>query len=403
MKIGEAVGRYTASRSACIPLVASENSVSRAVRKLCASPVSERYCVGPAAPWRYPRESYLEEITNRTNELGARLFGGLCATAAPLSGSQCVAAIMLGFCAPGDLVMGIGAADGGHWALHSIAERMRCDFEPLPLAGLATVDVEKFARLINKRRPKLVMVDPSHSLEAIEPEQIRAVLPPEIPLFYDLSHFLGLVPHRYLPNPFGRGVTVIHGSTHKSFFGPQKGMIIFSPTAPADMIAQIRIAAEKILSSNTHLHHVAALGQALEEYEAYGREYAPAVVGHACLFAQTLSGRGMDVLSARRAFTESHQVHVRLGGAAESVWQFLTTAGILTNLVRLPRDNRLGLRFGLAEITRRGYSPAEVVEIANLIADLIGGTENPKHAEERVRAVALRVRPMKYCFHDDGD
>ena len=402
MNIRDIVGQYAASRAGCIPLVASENSVSKAVRTLCASPVSERYCVGPAAPWRYPGEKYLEEVVSRTTALATIIFGGKTATVAPLSGSQCVAAIMLGICQPGDVVMGLSAADGGHWALQSMAERMQCHFEPLPLSGRSKIDADKLAQAIKARRPRLVMVDPSHSLEAIPPESIRAVLPADIPLFYDISHFMGLVPHQYLTNPFLRGVTVLHGSTHKSFFGPQKGLIIFGAEADADLIKGISVAAEKILSSNTHLHHVAALGQALEEYEAFGKDYAATVVKNARIFAQTLQNKGLAVLSAQNSFTESHHVFVRLDANAEQVWHGLIASGIYTNLVRVPRENSPGFRFGLAEITRLGYSPSEIEEVASLVADFVKGAGNSGNIKKSVGELAQRPRPMKFCFEDSA-
>jgi len=402
MNIRDIVGQYSASRTGCIPLVASENSVSAAVRALCASPISERYCVGPAAPWRYPGEKFLEDIVSRTNALAAKIFGGKTATTAPLSGSQCVAAIVLGFCKPGEVVMGLCPSDGGHWALRGLADRMQCHFEPLPLSARSKLDAGKLAQAIKARRPRLVMVDPSHSMEAIAPEIIRSVLPAGIPLFYDVSHFLGLVPHRYLTNPFGRGVTVLHGSTHKSFFGPQKGLIVFGPDADAEMIGGISIAAEKILSSNTHLHHVAALGQALEEYEAFGADYAATVIHNAQLFAQTLQNNGLTVLSAQHAFTESHQVFVKLGANAEQVWNGLTASGIYTNLIRLPREDSPGLRCGIAEVTRLGYRDREIEEVASLVADFIKGSRNSGIVKKSVEELSLRPRPMKFCFADDS-
>jgi glycine hydroxymethyltransferase len=400
MKFREIAKQYVGSRAECIPLVASENSTSSAVKALCASSISERYYVGPAAPWRYPRETFLEEIVSRTEQLAAKIFGGKKATAAPLSGSQCVAAIVLGACQPGDVVVGLSAADGGHWALHSMAERLQCRFEPLPLTARSQIDANKLAELIKKSPPKLVMVDPSHSVEPIPPESIRAVLPANIPLFYDISHFMGLVPHQYLTNPFGRGITALHGSTHKSFFGPQKGLIVFGDRAAADLVAGISTTAEKILSSNTHLHHIAALGQALEEYEAFGAAYAASIVKHACLFAQTLKNEGLNVLSAQNAFTQSHQVLVKVDGDVQRHWQELTSAGILANPIRPPRENSLGFRFGIAEVTRLGYAASEVEEAALLAAGMIRGTLDSKDAKVRIKELAARPRAMKFCFEE---
>jgi glycine hydroxymethyltransferase len=403
MNIRDIANEYVQSRSECVPLVASENSASVAVKALCASSISERYCVGPAAPWRYPCETHLAEIVSRTEVLATRIFVGKKTTVAPLSGSQCVAAIVLGACQPGDVVMGLSAADGGHWALQSMADRLQCRFEPLPLTGRSRIDADKLAELIKKAPPKLVMVDPSHSLETIVPESIRAVLPPGIPLFYDVSHFMGLVPHQYLTNPFGRGITAIHGSTHKSLFGPQKGLIVFGEQADSDMVTGVTVAAEKILSSNTHLHHVAALGQALEEYEAFGEAYAAAVVNHACLFAQTLKSKGLNILSAQNAFTESHHVLVKVAGDAEGIWHKLTAAGILTNLVRPPREDSLGFRFGIAEVTRLGYGAPEIEEAAAIAAGMINGVVDPERAKTAVKELATRPRAMKFCFEAGSD
>jgi glycine/serine hydroxymethyltransferase len=86
--------------------------MSEAVKKFYAAAISERYCVGPTAPWKYPREAHLEKIILRTEELASRIFDGKVTTVVPLSGSQCMAAIVLGVCKPGDLVMGISPADG---------------------------------------------------------------------------------------------------------------------------------------------------------------------------------------------------------------------------------------------------------------------------------------------------
>lgn len=297
--------------------------------------------------------------------------------------------------------MGVSPSDGGHWALRGMAERMQCRFESLPLTGRATVDCDKLAQLVKSCRPTLVMVDQSHSVEAIPPESLRSTLPASVPLFYDISHFMGLVPHHYLTNPFGRGITVLHGSSHKSLFGPQKGLIVFGHQADSDMIAKISSAAEKILSSNTHLHHVAALGQALDEYEAFGEAYAATVVKHARLFARTLQRRGLVVLSAQQSFTESHQVLAKAGVSAETIWNSLTAAGILTNLIRLPREDALGFRFGLAETARLGYTASEIEELGLLVTNVINGRCDAQSAKTSVKELSLRPRSMEYCFEEN--
>ncbi len=297
--------------------------------------------------------------------------------------------------------MGLSPFDGGHWALRGIADKLQCSFEPLPLSERSKINSDKLAQLIKTRPPKLVMVDPSHSVEAIAPESIRSVLPESVPLFYDISHFMGLVPHKYLLNPFSRGVTALHGSSHKSLFGPQKGLIMFGCDANPEMVAEISSAAEKVLSSNIHLHHIAALGLALEEYEAFGRDYADQVVKHARLFAKTLQSNGVDVLRAQQSFTESHQVLVKVNGNVESLWDCLTASGILTNCIRLPREDSLGLRFGFAEVTRLGYTATEIEEVGLLVTNIINGIWDRDCLKIATRDLSRRSRSMKFCFEDN--
>lgn len=400
MNIEGKIGQYIQSRSSCIPLVASENVMSASVQALCSSEIGERYFVGPEAAWKYPRESFLGDIISEVRQLACTIFHAKQATVAPLSGTQCVAAIVLGLCKPGDVVMGLSPDDGGHWALRSLADAQQCVFEPLPITDDGKVDAAKLAAKIKSQCPALVMVDASHSLEALEPETIRSVLPHDIPLFYDVSHFMGLVPHQYLLDPFSRGVTALHGSTHKSLFGPQKGMIVFGSLANDWLIRKISFAAEKILTSNCHLHHVAALGICLQEYQHFGERYASSVVQHARTFARSLAGQRLDVLSAGHYYTNSHQVLIKLSQNAEGVWSRLTNAGILTNLVRPPRQKSPGIRFGLAEVTRRGYTESEIERIAGLVASLVNDTDRSGHAQIEVAQLAGQPRRMKFCLEN---
>jgi len=398
MNIEAVVKKYVQSRSGCIPLVASENAMSQAVRSLCSSEIGERYCVGPEAPWKYPREALLGEVVDEVRRLACAIFRGKRATVAPLSGSQCVAAIMLGLCKPGDLVMGLSPDVGGHWAFRGMAAAQQCVFEPLPVSDDMKVDTDRLATIVRNKRPALVMVDPSHSLESFAPENIRKALPPEVPLFYDISHFMGIVPYQYLIDPFSRGVTAIHGSTHKSLFGPQKGLIVFGQLADEQLISRVLFAAEKVLTSNCHLHHVTALGVCLQEYHHYGESYAGTVVQYARIFARSLAERGLDVMTTDREYTNSHQVIIKLSKDAEATWSRLTNAGILTNLIRPPRQKSLGIRFGLAEITRRGYTGAEIEKIALLVAGLVNGTDGSGQFQAEVTALASQPRRMKFCF-----
>jgi glycine/serine hydroxymethyltransferase len=108
----------------------------------------------------------------------------------------------------------------------------------------------------------------------------------------------------------------------------------------------------------------------------------------------------LDVLSAQNAFTESHQVLVKVNGDVPRLWQEMTGAGILANPIRPPRETTLGFRFGIAEVTRLGYAASEVEEAALLAAGMINGTLAAKDAKVRIRELAMRPRAMKFCFEE---
>lgn len=190
----------------------------------------------------------------------------------------------------------------------------------------------------------------------------------------------------------------MHGSTHKSLFGPQKGMILCREASDiAERIARMTM---PTFVSNIHSHHVAALGVALEEALSFGRKYATQVARNARTLARALEGNGLTVFGRERGYTDCHQIWVILGSRAEAVDAFLRLedVGIFVNAIRVPFTGRCGLRIGLSEITRRGMSESEMDVIVDLVARCIAEKSSPASLRAAVEELSRRFDELSFAF-----
>jgi glycine hydroxymethyltransferase len=397
----DATLRYAHVRSRCLPLVASENSLSPAVAHFVGNRISERYMIRGGGMWCYPLQEELARICSHVEDMTARVFGGCAASISCLSGSQCVAALTCAAAASGATVLGINAEDGGHWALRDFCEARQIRHEGIPHRDGA-IDLDRLQSKCAQLEPAFVMVDYSHAIRRISVSEIREAVG-DRPVFVDISHFMGLVPYAFAETPLRNGATIVHGSTHKSFPGPQKGIIVFADDCPRCIVDATRKYAEKVLVSNVHMHHILALGAAVVEHEMFGRRYAHDVVLLANAVAEALSGLGEHVRRCDpEAFTHSHQVWIDLGTDSELVleqWKRLEEAGLLCNPFRIPGDQAAyGLRLGVAELARRGFTSADANDIASLVVDVLRKRRAIEHVSQNVQMLAAARNQFSYCF-----
>jgi len=211
----------------------------------------------------------------------------------------------------------------------------------------------------------------------------------------DEAHVLGLVAGKQWPNPLSNGAHVFTGSTHKTFPGPQKGIVM---TNNAEVARKVATAIYPSLTTNHHLMNVAALGYGLAEMLTYGEAYAKQVVKNAKALASSLAGEGFDIVGEQKGFTQSHQVLVKTGNymPGPSAAKLLERANIIVNKMELQEAN--GIRAGTNEITRMGMQKSDMTEIAKFYRQAIIDKKNPEQIARRVRVFASRFNQIKYSF-----
>ncbi len=244
-------------------------------------------------------------------------------------------------------------------------------------------------RTIQQERPKAVMLGQSFFLFPYPLREIvEAAHAVDALVLYDASHVLGLVAGGEFQDPLGDGVDVLFGSTHKSFPGPQGGIIA---TNREDLFAQLDPALVWRVFDNAHWNRIAGLAQTILELERFAPEYARTVVANARALAPALESGGLPLVAAAEGYTRSHQLHIdrpRLraerGVGAGAFARKLERQALLIDLVG---------RIGTAEATRLGLTPADMPRLADLIVR--GGLRSEKVGAE-VRAWRRTYRSLRF-------
>lgn len=403
LDLTEAAGRAMA---ASLSLVASENVMSAAARAAVQADLGHRYLLPadrPASIWDYPNQGLNRELAAAVEGLACRLYDGQYADVRPLSGNN-VAYIVINSMVPrGGTIFRIPSDCGGHFATPPICDREGIAIVDIPYDRAAgTVDLAGLRRLYARHRPHLVFLDASMVLFPHPTAAIREAVGPAAVISNDCSHVFGLVAGGGFPNPLPEGADLIHGSTHKTLFGPQKGLIVCRERG--EVARRIHATITPLFVSNAHLHHVAALGVALEELALCGREYAAQVIANARTLAAELDRQGFEIFAKDRGFTASHQVWWVIGGAAAAHEAFarFEAARINVNLIEVPFTGRHGFRLGTAELTRRGFQRDGMIAVARLMADCLRGTAPPATLRGRVQALAAAYPALHYPAASGG-
>jgi len=406
-----------------INLIASENAQSRAVRDVQNSDFMARYAEGhPNEGGKvnryYQGTRFIDEIERAARREIIELFRCRQADVRPISGNAANTAIALGWLRGGDTVI-VNSTDAGGHISHNLVgvfgrriqmrgqtltagrdNSVRLHFFPLT-EDRYHMDAKGAVEMIDRIHPQLVVLGKSLFLF---PEPLAELAPAcrerNIPILFDGAHVLGLIAGGEFQDPLHEGATYLTGSTHKTFPGPQRGVILANLEG-ADAETYWGPADRGVFpgsSSNHHLHSLAGLAVAIREMKRFGREYAAQIVRNAQTLGRALSDQGIDVEAKDFGFTKSHQIAVNVakhGGGVE-VAKRLEQNDVIVNYNMLPGDqdprNPSGLRIGVQEMTRYGMKEAEMGELAALIADAI--RDQPvKDAVNRMRG---RFVEMKY-------
>ena len=390
-----------------LPLIASENLLSPYAKELLISDLHSRYAEGLPGERYYEGNEDVDEIERLTLDLGRRLFRCSFADVRPISGTVANLAVLKALAEVGDPVGTSRLADGAHISSASFGAFGLRGVKPVHYAwddARMTIDVGRTREILRAERPKLCLFGLSLFLFPMPLDELRPTLEEIGALgWYDGAHVLGLIAGGEFQDPLHEGCTVLTASTHKTLPGPQHG-IILAQTDREDVAQRLRSGAFPGVTSNHHLHAMAALAVSLAEHLEFGREYARQTVANARALASALHERGFDVLAPELGFTRSHTIAVRVvregGGAA--VARRLADHGIIANKNLLPGDKSPkapgGIRLGTPEVTRVGMREREMGAIAELMDGLLHKGRPAEEVEAAAAELKRRFTTLHYCF-----
>jgi glycine hydroxymethyltransferase len=273
------------------------------------------------------------------------------------------------------------------------------------------IDVDRSIDVIRAAKPGIVTFGGSLFLFPHPVKELRAVCE-EVGAYvaYDASHVLGLIAGGVFQDPLREGADFITSSTHKTFPGPQGGVVMGSPTSQRmeKAIKKIQFAIFPLSASNTHLGRLPALGIAALEMKIFGNDLAKQIVKNAQTAGQYLFENGVTVLAEKKGFTQSHQIAVDICnfGGGKKIAQDLEDSNIILNKNLLPyddqsnRDNPSGLRIGFQDVTRRGFRESDIKHLCNLMLSVIISKRKPSEVKEDVLALKKEFNQVKYGFQN---
>ena len=372
-----------------IELIASENYTSPAVMEAQGSQLTNKYAEGYPGKRYYGGCEYVDIVEQLAIDRVKQLFGAEAANVQPNSGSQANQGVFFAMLQPGDTIMGMSLAEGGHLT-HGMKLNMSGKWFNVVSYGLDAnedIDYDKMEALAREAKPKLIIAGASAFALRIDFERF-AKIAKEIGAYFmvDMAHYAGLIAAGVYPNPVPHA-DFVTTTTHKSLRGPRGGVILMK----AEFEKQINSAIFPGIQGGPLMHVIA--GKAVAFKEALSPEfkaYQEQVVKNAKVMAETLIKRGLRIVSGR---TESHVMLVDLqpkGLTGKEAERILGEAHMTCNKNAIPNDPQTpfvtsGIRVGTPALTTRGFKEAETEQIANLIADVL---DNPTDAAtiERVKA-----------------
>jgi len=371
----------------CLNLIPSENVTSSAVRSLLSSDFGHRYT---SRLGFYAGTKFMDELEFYGEKLAKEVFGAETADLRPLSGHIADMIFLSTFARAGDKLLCISPEDGGYPGLWNdgLAGLLGLKTLVFPFSKeKMNIETEKAKEVILREKPRIVIFGASLILfphPVMELSKVAGEIGAVVG--YDGSHVMGLIAGGEFQHPLREGAVALFGSTHKTFFGPQGGILLANAEYGEKMKSQIF----PRFVDNAHWNRIAALTLALAEMKKFGEEYAKQVVRNAKKLAETLSDYGLPVKCKDYGFTCSHQVILDFSGnKGMDVAAKLERANIIVDC---------GVRLGTCEVTRRGMKEAEMEKIAEFIKRVLVDGEKPEKVREEVAKFAGDYQKIHYCF-----
>ncbi len=382
-----------------IELIASENYTSPAVMAAQGSQLTNKYAEGYPGKRYYGGCENVDVVEQLAIDRCKQLFGANFANVQANSGSQANQAVFFGLLQPGDTIMGMSLAEGGHLT-HGMPLNMSGKWFKVVSYGLdadEVIDYDAMERLAHEAKPKLIIAGASAYSLAIDFERFAKVAKAIVAIFMvDVAHYSGLIAGGVYPDPVPHA-DVVTSTTHKGLRGPRGGIILTNDEAIAK---KVNSAIFPGIQGGPLMHVIAGKAVAFKEaLEPAFKVYQQQVVANARVLAETLIQRGLRIVSGR---TESHVMLVDLqpkgltGKEAEAI---LGLAHMTCNKNGIPNDPQKpmvtsGIRLGSPAFTTRGFKEEQARQTAHLIADVL----DKPHDEANLAAVRAKVAVLTRDF-----
>ena len=372
----------------CLNLIPSENIMSPHVRALLSSELAHRYT---ARDHFYMGTHYTDKIEQYGEKLAKQLFKAETADLRPLSGHIADLIVLANLTNPGDTLMCISPTDGGYPGMwnEGLAGLLKLTTLAFPFSRKdMNIKTEQAKQAIARAKPRVVIFGAS-LITFPQPVKELAQTAKEngATVGYDGSHVLGLIAGQQFQDPLREGAQTLFGSTHKTFFGPQGG-IILANKEPGETLK------EKIYPAyvdNAHWNRIAALTLALAEAKKFGKAYATQIIRNSKTLAKALDDYGFPVICKHLDYTDSHQTIIDYGNYEKGrrIAKKLQKVNIITDCV---------IRIGTDEITRRGMKQPEMTKIAELLKRTVKDEGNPENIKKEIAKLNRQFQETQYCF-----
>ncbi|MHA2298960.1 MAG: serine hydroxymethyltransferase [Candidatus Hodarchaeales archaeon] len=408
-----------------IPLIASENITSPAVREAIVCDFSHRYAEGVVGQRVYAGCQYIDEVESISLDLLKDIYNVPVADVRPISGVVANLMVYSGFASANDTLMALSVASGGHVSHAPVyassgyfiggtagyVSRLNVLYFPLTEDRREMkIDIDKAINLIREKKPKIVQFGASVFLFP-HPVKELAEVAKEVGshVNYDAAHVAGLIAGDQFQDPIREGAMTFTASAHKTLWGPQKGFVLANSE---ELESTIQGAAFPGLTSNHHLNTVAGLAVALAEFKEFGKPYAEQVIKNAKALAKSLDDRGFNVVAPERGYTESHTILVDIvdfqgsTGLGGDIEKLLEKANVIINRNMLPWDpmegrrytNPGGIRLGTSEVTRLGMKEDEMDQIAEWFKKILVDKAKVEDVAKEIADFRKEFQDVHYAF-----
>lgn len=405
--------KHTEYRGRSLNLIASENLVSKTVRWYLTTDFGHRYNTFFDDPMKrnYLGQKYVALIETKARETAQKLFSCKHVELRPLGGQTAGDAVIMALTKPGDIVFETPEEGGGHEVCTRLI-KTNLTKNSLEIGTVeydtktADFNLEVMGKKIKEKKPKLIICGTSQPLFPESLEKLRSIADGVgAYIAYDASHVMGLIAGKQFFKPLDHGAHVMMGSTHKTFPGPQGGIILCNDE---EIFKRIRVSLYPALITNHHANRVASLGAAFIEMIEFGEAYHEQIIKNSQALGKALYNLGLKALYPEFNFSRSHVVLVdvkEISNGSEAA-SLLEAANIILGATTTPIDaergtKHNGLRIGTQEITRAGMKEKDMSEIAIFFKRTLMDKDNPKEVAKNVEIFTANFNKIHYTWDEE--